>query len=92
MPVEEQPYKVPENWCWVKPKSIFNIEYGKGISTKELIDEGYPVFGANGMIGYTRKYMFEEPKALMSCRGAYSGKMNISSEKAFVSSNSLIID
>lgn len=92
VPEAEQPYKVPANWCWVKAPFIFNIEYGKGLSSKELLEKGYPVFGANGQIGYYNEYMFENAKALMSCRGAYSGTMNLSLPKSFVTSNSLIID
>lgn len=91
VPVDEQPYEVPENWCWVYALSLFIIEYGKGLPTKELIEEGYPVFGANGQIGYYLEYMYEDEKALMSCRGAYSGTMNRSLPKSYVTSNSLII-
>jgi type I restriction enzyme S subunit len=28
VPVEEQPYKVPENWCWCRVSSICNFERG----------------------------------------------------------------
>lgn len=92
IPVEEQPYEVPKNWCWVYALELFNIEYGKGLSTKNLTEEGYPVFGANGQIGYYSEYMYEEEKALMSCRGAYSGTMNQSLPKSYVTSNSLVIE
>ena len=92
IPVDKQPYKIPQNWCWVKTESIFSIVYGKGLSSKDLIEEGFPVFGANGQIGYYNEYMFEQPKALMSCRGAYSGVMNFSFPKSFITSNSLIIE
>ena len=91
VPVEEQPYSVPENWCWVYSPCIFNIEYGKGLSAKELKEEGYPVFGANGQIGFYSSYMFEKPQAIMSCRGAYSGTMNRSLPFSYVTSNSLIM-
>lgn len=91
VPVEEQPYEVPENWCWVRPLSVLEIEYGKGLSTKELVGDGYPVFGANGQIGYYSEYMFKEEMALMSCRGAYSGTMNCSLPYSYVTSNSLIM-
>ena len=92
IPVDKQPYKIPQNWCWVKTESIFSIVYGKGLSSKDLIEKGFPVFGANGQIGYYNEYMFEQPKALMSCRGAYSGVMNFSFPKSFITSNSLIIE
>lgn len=92
VPVEEQPYEVPENWCWVYSPHLFNIEYGKGLSTKQLTDSGYPVFGANGQIGYYSKYMFPVPKAIMSCRGAYSGVMNKTLPFSFITSNSLVLN
>lgn len=92
VPQEEQPYKVPDNWCWVDASMAFNIEYGKGLSSKKLVQEGYPVFGANGQIGYYTEFIYDDIKALMSCRGAYSGTMNLSLPKSFVTSNSLIID
>ena len=38
------PYKLPKNWCWVYAPHIFDIEYGKGLPTKQLSDTGYPVF------------------------------------------------
>lgn len=91
VPAWEQPYKVPSNWVWTYANSMFRIEYGKGLSTKELTDNGYPVFGANGYIGYFKNYMFETEQALMSCRGAYSGKMNLSLPFSFITNNSLII-
>ncbi len=91
VPIEEHPYVIPENWCWVRPLSVLEIEYGKGLSTKELVGDGYPVFGANGQIGYYSEYMFKEEMALMSCRGAYSGTMNCSLPYSYVTSNSLIM-
>lgn len=91
VPDWEWPYKLPENWCWVYAPHIFDIEYGKGLPTKQLSDTGYPVFGANGQIGFYSEYMYKEPQALMSCRGAYSGTMNESLPYSYVTSNSLII-
>ena len=91
VPDWEWPYKLPENWCWVYAPHIFDIEYGKGLPTKQLSDTGYPVFGANGQIGFYSEYMYKEPQALMSCRGAYSATMNKSLPYSYVTSNSLII-
>ena len=91
VPDIEKPYQIPANWCWVYAPTVFEIEYGKGLSTKNLTQVGFPVFGANGQIGYYKEYMFEKPQALMSCRGAYSGTMNLSLPESYVTSNSLII-
>ena len=49
------------------------------------------MFGANGIIGYYDSFLYEEEQVLISCRGAYSGKINISPKQCFVTNNSLVI-
>jgi len=71
---------------------VFNITYGKGLPTSKLTKEGYPVFGANGVIGHYTEYKYEEKQVLISCRGAASGKINISPEKCFITNNSLVVE
>ena len=71
---------------------VFNITYGKGLPTKKLTKEGFPVFGANGVIGFYTEYKYEEKQVLISCRGAASGKINISPEKCFITNNSLVVE
>ncbi|MFH1252430.1 MAG: restriction endonuclease subunit S [bacterium] len=84
--------ELPNNWIKLDLSEIANIVYGKGLPTNKLIDTGYPVFGANGVIGYTNKYIYENEEVLISCRGAYSGKINISPAKCHVTNNSLILE
>ncbi|GAJ41481.1 restriction endonuclease subunit S [Saccharococcus caldoxylosilyticus] len=91
VPEEEQPYEVPENWVWVKSTYVLDIEYGKGLPISKLTPNGYPVYGANGKIGFYKEYTQEEPRVLMTCRGATCGTINISEPKSFVTSNSLIL-
>ena len=71
---------------------VCNIRYGKGLQTAELLDRGYYVFGSNGFIGYYDSYMYETEQTTISCRGASSGQVNITLPKAFVTSNSLILE
>jgi len=91
VPEEEQPYKVPENWVWVKSTYVLDIEYGKGLPISNLTPTGYPVYGANGKIGFYKEYTQEEPRVLMTCRGATCGTINVTEPKSFVTSNSLIL-
>jgi type I restriction enzyme, S subunit len=76
----------------IKLQEICHITYGKGLPTKHLKEFGYPVFGANGIIGFNDKYLFEESQVLISCRGAYSGKVNYSPPQCFITNNSLIVE
>lgn len=72
--------------------NVVSIVYGKQLDTKSLTDEGYPVFGANGQIGFFTKYTYESSQVLVSCRGEASGTVNISFPNSFVTSNTLILE
>ncbi|MGM9534568.1 MAG: restriction endonuclease subunit S [Intestinibacter sp.] len=91
VPKEEIPYEVPENWCWVYTPLLFDIKYGKNLPTSKLTEKGYPVYGANGVIGFYNEYNYDLPKVLISCRGANSGVINISQENSFITNNSLVM-
>lgn len=83
---------LPKGWKIKRYEEELNIRYGKGLSTEQLKEEGYPVFGSNGQIGFYDSYMYEDPQILISCRGASSGIVNISLPKSFITSNSLICE
>ena len=83
---------LPKGWAWTKLEKIVDIKYGKDLSIKELTENGYPVFGANGIIGYYNEYLYEDKQVLISCRGAYSGKVNLSPPKCFITHNSLVLE
>ena len=89
---EEKPFNLPKSWVWCRLGDITDLPYGKGLSKKDLTVEGYYVFGANGIIGKYSSYLYEDEQLLISCRGAYSGKTNISPKKCFVTSNSLVCE
>ena len=86
------PFTVPDSWVWTELGSLCELPYGKNLPTKELLDDGFPVFGANGVIGCYSEYHYSEAKLLISCRGAYSGKPNISPPMCFVTNNSIVCD
>ncbi len=83
---------LPRGWKWVKLGEIADVTYGKTLPKKEFTEEGFPVFGANGVIGHYKNYHYPEEKLLISCRGANSGKINMSPKQAFITNNSLIIN
>ena len=84
---------LPKGWVWTRLGEIVIIKYGKDLSTKQISsNDKYPVFGANGIIGFYKEYVYEEQQVLISCRGAYSGKINYSPSKCFVTHNSLVLE
>ena len=83
---------LPSTWAIVSLSEIANIVYGKNLPTSQLKAEGFPVFGANGVIGCYDRFLYETPQLLISCRGAYSGKINMSPPKVFITNNSLVVE
>jgi type I restriction enzyme S subunit len=72
--------------------SICRPKQWKTISTKDLLDSGYPVYGANGKIGFYNSYTHENPTVLITCRGATCGSINISDPKSYVNGNAMALD
>ena len=64
----------------------------KTLPTSELLDEGFPVYGANGIIGYYSEYNHENPVVAITCRGATCGTVNITMPKAYVTGNAMCLD
>ncbi len=81
-----------EGWEIGALGDFVNIAYGKNLPTKNLQNDGYPVFGGNGQIGFFERYLYKDPQVLVSCRGEASGVVNISLPKSFVTNNSLILE
>ena len=57
-----------------------------------LKDEGFPVYGANGIIGYYSEYNHEEKTLLITCRGATCGSLNICEPYSYVNGNAMALD
>ena len=76
----------------VRLVDICNPKQWKTIPTSELLDEGYPVYGANGIIGYYSEFNHENPVVAVTCRGATCGSINITVPQAYVTGNAMCLD
>jgi len=82
-----------DEWEECKIEKLFKISSGKGLKRKEFDEEGkYPVLGANGIIGKTNQYLFNE-KLIFTGRVGTLGHIFIvnENEKVWLSDNTLII-
>jgi hypothetical protein len=84
--------QLPRSWTRARLGEIVCIKYGKTLPTAEFTERGYPVFGANGIIGAYSRYLYEDRQVLISCRGAYSGAINLSPPQCFITNNSLVLE
>ena len=76
----------------VKLSDICNPKQWRTIPTSDLLDEGYPVYGANGIIGYYSEYNHENPVVTVTCRGATCGSINITVPNAYITGNAMCLD
>ena len=76
----------------VKLTDICRPKQWKTISTAQLKESGYPVYGANGKIGFYNEYTHEFPTLLITCRGATCGTVNISEPNSYVNGNAMALD
>ena len=76
----------------VKLSDICNPKQWRTIPTSELLEEGYPVYGANGIIGFYGEYNHENPVVAVTCRGATCGSINITVPKAYITGNAMCLD
>lgn len=75
-----------------KLTDICSPKQWKTIGTSELSEIGYPVYGANGIIGYYSEYNHEYRTLLITCRGATCGEINISVPKSYINGNAMCLD
>lgn len=50
VPVEEQPYEIPENWCWTYLKAGFDVTSSKRVHKSDWIDEGIPFYRTRELV------------------------------------------
>lgn len=84
---------IPQGWKKEKINDVFDIKYGKNLPTSQITEQGkYPVYGANGVIGYYDKCNSVDYITLVTSRGNGSGDVSRTHHKrSFITNNSFII-
>ena len=101
VPVEEQPYRVPGNWCWVYLISGFAEcldGFRKPINASERATRigDVPYYGATGQVGWIDDYLTDEELVLLGEDGApflelMKDKAYLISGKAWVNNHAHIL-
>ena len=79
-------------WPLVSLPEICRPKQWPTIPKTKMLPSGYPVFGANGRIGYYSDYNHEDPTVLITCRGATCGTINVCEPKSYVTGNAMALD
>ncbi|ENJ4441986.1 restriction endonuclease subunit S [Salmonella enterica] len=80
------------SWPMVKLHDICRPKQWKTIAASRLLESGYPVYGANGKIGFYSKFTHELPTLMITCRGATCGNVHISEPMAYINGNAMALD
>jgi type I restriction enzyme S subunit len=79
--------KIPEDWETVKLEELLNLRNGQRPKISET--GHFPIFGANGIMGYTDEFLTENDFTLIFGRVGASGEMHLGEGKIWVSDNAI---
>lgn len=83
---------IPDQWNIVRLKDVVRLQSGEGITSDNIDDIGdYPVFGGNGLRGYTDHYTNEGNHVLIGRQGALCGNINYANGKFFASEHAVVV-
>ena len=79
---------------WVEKKlgEVANVYQPQTISQTDLKEDGYDVYGANGIIGKYDKFNHEFEQIAVTCRGNTCGTVNYTREKSWITGNAMVIN
>lgn len=85
---------IPNDWKQVRLKDIAILKSGDSFTADELSDdeENYPVYGGNGLRGYTEKYNKDGDYVLIGRQGALCGNINYAHGKFFATEHALVVN
>ena len=88
----ESSYKIPDGWSIKKLGEIADLYQPKTISQSDLTEKGYPVYGANGFIGYYSECNHKNWQIMITCRGSTCGTVNRTFGPAWITGNAMVVN
>lgn len=83
--------EAPAHWEIVRLKSVVRMRSGNAITASDIEDEGsYPVFGGNGLRGYTSRYTHDGHFVLIGRQGALCGNINYAEGRFWASEHAVV--
>ncbi|BCG95987.1 restriction endonuclease subunit S [Mesorhizobium sp. 131-2-1] len=82
---------LPDHWDVMPLKRIVSLRSGEMIRPDQVDETGtYPVYGGNGLRGYTSTYTHEGTYALVGRQGALCGNVNYASGQFWASEHAIV--
>lgn len=90
--LDENGVRFSGEWQRFSLGSIAKVYQPRTISQSELSSDGYPVYGANGVIGYYSDFNHELEQIAVTCRGSTCGVVNWTAPKSWITGNAMVIN
>ena len=82
---------VPEHWGIQRLKTVCGMKSGEGITAMSIENEGeYPVYGGNGLRGYTSEFTHDGDYLLIGRQGALCGNVHIARGQFWASEHAVV--
>jgi len=85
------PACLPKGWLSAPLKRFLSVSSGDMISADEETPEGYPIYGGNGIRGYTDKINTKAPALVIGRVGAKCGNVHLVEEDFWASEHALVV-
>ena len=83
--------QVPAHWKTCAIKRIVRMQSGESITAESIEEAGdFPVFGGNGLRGYTSAFTHDGDFALIGRQGALCGNTNYASGRFWASEHAVV--
>ena len=84
---------IPAHWEVKRLKYLASMRAGAGILGTEIHEMGdYPVFGGNGIRGYTSSFTHDGEHPLIGRQGALCGVINLASGRFWATEHAVVVD
>ena len=81
----------PKHWSKMKVKYLVSMQSGNAIESEAIAPTGeFPVYGGNGLRGYTNEFTHEGERILIGRQGALCGNVNYASGKFWATEHAIV--
>ncbi len=81
-----------EDWEEKKLGEIAEIYQPQTISQNDFTDDGFLVYGANGIVGKYKMFNHEHWQTTITCRGSTCGTVNRTVDKSWITGNAMVMN
>lgn len=84
--------EVPTHWTVMPLKRLVSMKSGEQITAEQIVESGnYPVYGGNGLRGFTDSFTHKGAFALVGRQGALCGNINYANGEFWASEHAVVV-